>query len=113
MTKQYTYNKDMFEFYLSDGSCVQGWQVEGGNVWTLEIFPPEQSTESFESCQYSGGLTLFEIPKEASTLGGKPETSDWYFQEYPDNWTDSMHKELIEQIEDEIKNIKLINVKEL
>ena len=108
MTKQYTYNKDMFEFYLSDGSCVQGWQVENGNVWTLEIFPPNQSTESFESCEYNGALVFFDVPKEPVTLGGKPETNDWYYKEYPDTWTDRVHEKLIEQMEAEINEIKLI-----
>lgn len=48
------YNKDFFEFYMSDDSNVQAWQVEETNHWTLEIFPPNQTSESFNKAEFDG-----------------------------------------------------------
>ena len=89
--KTYKYNKDQFEFYMPDDSTVQAWQVEDSNVWTLEIFPPNQSKESFESCQYDGGITI-----------GK----EWYIREYPETWTNSDKELFRKYVREEIEDIR-------
>lgn len=100
--KSYNYNKDMFEFYLSDDTNVQAWQVENGEVWTLELFPANQSEESFERGQYDGVLTFHH------TEDGKV-VYDWNIVEYPENWNDQLQEELKQGIENEINDIKLLS----
>lgn len=92
--KNYTYNKDNFEFYTSDGSCVSADQIEYSNIWAVEIFPPEQSEESFEKAQYSGAINM--------------NTKDFNISEYPENWTYEQKKECDSLILQEIKDIKEI-----
>ena len=92
--KSYTYNKDNFEFYTSDGSCVSADQIEDGNIWAVEIFPPKQSKESFEKAQYSGAINM--------------NTKDFNIPEYPENWTHEQKKECDNLILQEIKDIKEI-----
>ena len=97
--RKYIYNKDQFEFYTSDGSCVQAWQVESGNVWTLEIFPPNQTTESFESCQYSGGITF--APE------GNEGEDEWYMKEYPETWTAKDEEEFKAEMQNQLDMVEL------
>lgn len=92
--KSYKYNKDNFEFYTSDGSCVSADQIEDGNIWAVEIFPPNQSEESFEKAQYSGAINM--------------NTKDFNISEYPENWTYEQKKECDSLILQEIKDIKEI-----
>ena len=100
--KKYIYNKDTFEFYTSDGSTVQAWQVENGNTWTLEIFPPNQTIESFEACQYSGGVTMSTVDME----------NTWYIREYPTEWTNKLYKEFCELLAEQLSDMKLVIVRE-
>ena len=100
--KTYTFNKDQFEFYMEDGSTVQAWQVELGRVWTLEIFPPNQSTESFESCQYDGGIKM-------STNGTEDE---WYVKEYPETWTEKDEEEFKAEMKNQLSMVELRDILE-
>ena len=100
--KQYIFNKDQFEFYTSNGSCVQAWQVEQGKVWTLEVFPPNQTTESFESCQYNGSI-------EMSTNGTK---SDWCIKEYPETWTSEDKEEYKTEMQNQLGMVELRDILE-
>ena len=100
--KQYIFSKDQFEFYMENGSTVQAWQVELGKVWTLEIFPPNQSTESFEACQYDGGITM-------STNGTEDE---WYIKEYPETWTAKDEEEFKAEMENQLSMVNLRDILE-
>lgn len=95
--KRYKYNKDNIEFYLSDGSNVSAWQIEDGSVWSIEVFPQNQSSESFESGQYGGGLYLNDLTKP-----------DWNIKEYPEHWDDKLHNEFKEELLEAVKGINLV-----
>lgn len=71
--KSYTYDKDYFEFYTSDSSCVSTNQIENSNIWAVEIFPLKQREESFEKAQYSGIINM--------------SKKDFNIFEYPESWT--------------------------
>lgn len=102
------YNKDFFEFYMSDDSNVQAWQVEETNHWTLEIFPPNQSKESFEACEFDGWLEMNNEPVQVI-----PYTEPTYNKfdiNYPPNWTEELRQEFVQSLQAEINDLKLLEV---
>ena len=109
--KQYIYSIDEFEFYLSDGSNVYAHQIELGDVWDLEIFPPNQSKESFEAGQYSGYIKFFEQPKEVVSFS-QPVFKEWSIDEYPDTWNNEIIEEFKKELREQLGRVELRDILE-
>ena len=107
----YTFNKSEFEFYMSDGSTVQSYQIENGSVWTLEIFPKNQTRESFEKAEFIGHIVIFEKPKQIIPYCAS--SSFDYGINYPYEWNSNLKKEFYENLLCELEQVKLIKREEV
>ena len=101
------YNKDFFEFYMSDDSNVQAWQVEETNHWTLEIFPPNQTSESFNKAEFDGWLEINQEPVE-TTPYSKP-TYNRFDINFPPNWTEELKEEFLQSLQQEINEVVVVD----
>ena len=101
------FNKKNFEFYMSDDSVVQAYQIEGGDVWTLEIFPKDQSEESFNAGEFDGWLKFYKEPFRLMPYS-EPSNHMWNIQKYPKHWTKELKEEFFDSLEEEIKDIEII-----
>lgn len=93
----YCYFKDgkrihnIVDLYMTDNSVIEMYQVENGEIWTLEVFPPNQTEESFNKAEFSGFLHL--IDKE------------WSLEAYPPNWTTKQIDEFNQIVKETIQDI--------
>ena len=101
------FNKKEFEFYTSDDSCVQAYQIEGSDVWFLEIFPPNQTQESFEACEFSGSIKFYKEPIQFLPFS-KPENHQWSIERYPAEWDEKLYQEFCDSLEEELNRIQII-----
>lgn len=93
----YCYFKDgkrihnIVDLYMTDNSVIEMYQVENGEVWTLEVFPPNQTDESFNKAEFSGWLDL--IHKE------------WELEEYPSEWNSKLIDEFNQTVREAIQDV--------
>ena len=105
--RQTKYHQDSFEVYMSDDSNVQAWQVEETNHWTLEIFPPNQTSESFNNAEFSGWLEISQEPVE--TIPYSKPTYNRFDINFPPNWTEELKEEFLQNLQQEINEVSVVD----
>lgn len=79
------------DLYMNNNAMVDVWQVENGLAWTLEVFPENQSDESFNSGEFSGAIDMV--------------TKEWTLDKYPDDWTADDVEELKTLIKEAVSDV--------